>query len=441
MPRRVFPGRVFPGRLLPARPWSRRAGRRGGWVTAGLVAGLAGLLVAAIVNGTQGGGGSGRDTARGGPWFGVLRVSTGAQADRLSGTGLDRAVVSLDWSRYEPAPGRTDTAYVAGIRALIARLKAKGVGVVLDPGLHHPPPWVFGLPGGTRFRDQYGVSWIGSAADGTAVADAVFDPQVRAAEAGYLRRVASDLGGGGFAAVRVGGLLSGELRYPPADDGAGHRDSIWFFGASARASAPVPSWRPGDGDRAGTVRSLDAYLGALTGYERWLLRATADDFPGGRLQVLLPGWGLRPGQVGQAVDDDLDGASPAEREGMLSSGLDWAEQVPALAGAGSRAMAYTTWLDAPSGGTTPQLVSPVQYLASLAARAGIPVAGENTRLKGAGGQAATTLRTCLSRVRALRLAGMMWMSEPDLLAGRGGLTLSRYAGAVAAYRSPVPMEG
>jgi hypothetical protein len=81
------------------------------------------------------------------------------------------------------------------------------------------------------------------------------------------------------------------------------------------------------------------------------------------------------------------------------------------------------------------LVSPVQYLAALAATAGVQLAGENT------GQQATTqspeaaLRVCIQRVRTLRLAGMMWMSEPDLLAGQGGLTLSDYAGA---YRSTYP---
>lgn len=385
-------------------------------------------LIAVLVNGV------GRQGDSGGPWFGVLRVSDGAQANRLSGTRLKRAVVGLEWSRYQPVPGRTDAAYVARIAALVARLKAEGVGVVLDPGLQYPPRWVFDLPGGTRFRDQYGVSWTGSA-DGTAVADGVFNSRVRAAEADYLRRVAADLGGGGFAAIRVGGLLSGELRYPPADDGAGHHDSIWFFDAGARASAPVPGWRPGEGGRVEATRSVDAYLAALAGYERWLLRATADAFPRGRLQVLFPGWGLRPGQVAQAVDDGLDGGSRAERGGMLASGLDWAQQVPALAVTGSRAVAYTTWLDAASGGSTPQLVSPVAYLASLAARVKIPVAGENTRLKGTGGSAARTLRVCLHRVRALHLDGMMWMSEPDLLAGRGGLTLSDYAGAVAAYGS------
>ncbi|MDI5967730.1 hypothetical protein [Streptantibioticus silvisoli] len=395
---------------------------------------MVGLVIAGIVRES---GGTGSPSSRPGPWFGVLRVSTRAQAERLAGTGLDRAVVSLDWNRYEPAPGRTDPGYVAGIATLVAQLRSQGVGVVLDPGLQHPPPWVFGLPGGTRFRDQYGVVWNGSAADGTAVADAVFDPHVRAAEAGYLRRVAADLGGGSFAGIRVGGLLSGELRYPPADDGAGHHDALWYFDASARVSAPVPGWRPGGGSRADTARSVDAYLGALTGYERWLLRATAGAFPNGRLDVLLPGWGLRPGQVGQAVADGLDGRSRAEQGGMLASGLDWAQQVPALEVARSRAVAYTTWLDAASGGSTPQLVSPVQYLASLAAPEKLPVAGENTRLKGTGTQARTALRICLSRVRALRLAGMMWMDEPDLLAARGGLTLAQYAGAVSAYHSPV----
>ncbi len=368
------------------------------------------------------------------PWFGVLQVG-GDSVEPLAGTGLDRAVVALDWSRYQPEPGRSDTAYVAGIAAVIRGLRTEGIKAVLDPGLHHPPPWVFALAGATRFQDQYGVRWRGSAASGTEVANAVFDTAVRTAEGAYLRRIAADLGGGTFAAIRVGGLLSGELRYPPADDGAGHRDAVWYFDPGARAHAPVHDWRPGTGGRADAERSVRGYLGALTGYERWLLGATAAAFPTGELQLLLPGWGLRPGQVAAAVDDDLDGRSRAEQGGMLSSGLAWDGQVRALGPYRTRAVAYTTWLDAPSGGRTPQLVSPADYLAGLTASAGVRLAGENTGRNATRQAPKAALRLCLRRVRALRLAGMMWMGEPDLLSGRAGLTLADYAGAVSAFRS------
>ncbi|MFC3584277.1 hypothetical protein ACFOSC_10475 [Streptantibioticus rubrisoli] len=370
----------------------------------------------------------------GAPWFGVLQVGR-ASAEPLAGKGLDRAVVGLDWSRYEPRPGRADPGYVAQAAKLVGKLRAEGIGAVLDPGLHHPPPWVFALPGATRFRDQYGVRWFGSAVDGTAVANAVFDTAVRSAEGDYLRRIAADFGGAAFTAVRVGGLLSGELRYPPADDGAGHHDAIWYFDSDARGTAPVPGWRPGRGGRAEAERSVLDYLGALTDYERWLLRVTAASFPKAQLQLLLPGWGLRPGQVAAAVDDDLDGRSQAERGGMLSSGLAWDGQVRALGAYRARALAYTTWLDAPSGGRTPQLVSPAEYLAGLTAAVGVPLAGENTGQNATRQAPRDALRLCLSRVRALRLAGMMWMGEPDLLSGRAGLTLTDYADAVSAFRA------
>lgn len=228
-----------------------------------------------------------------------------------------------------------------------------GVGAVLDPGLQYPPDWVFRLPGATRFRNQYGVNWTGSTPDGTAVANAVFDPAVRRAEASFLGRLADDLGGRSFAAVRVGGLLSGELRYPPAADGAGHDDSLWYFDASAQSAAPVPDW------------------------------------------------GLRPGQVAAALADGLDGRSRAEQGGMLASGEDWPQQVAVLARQ-PRALAYTTRLDAEADGTSPQLISPVQYLVQLAAPVRVPVAGENT-----GQPSMSALRLCLDRVEALRLDGMM----------------------------------
>ncbi|WP_269858234.1 hypothetical protein [Streptomyces sp. RPT161] len=399
-----------------------------------LLAAVAVLVGVALVMASAGCQPGRRQPPRGGPWFGVLQVGPGSVRP-LVGTGVDRAVVGLDWSRYEPEPGRTDAAYVAGTVGLIRRLKAQGIGAVLDPGLHHPPSWVFALPGATRFQDQYGVQWRGSATSGTAVANAVFDTAVRTAEGDYLRRIAADLGGGTFAAVRVGGLLSGELRYPPADDGAGHHDAVWYFDSGARATAPVHGWRPGTGGKADAERSVRGYLGALTEYERWLLGATAAAFPRGQLQLLLPGWGLRPGQVAAAVDDDLDGHSRAEQGGMLSSGLAWDGQVRALGAYRSRALAYTTWLDAPSGGRSPQLVSPAEYLAGLTAAVGVPLAGENTGQNATRQAPKSALRVCLHRVRTLRLAGMMWMSEPDLLSGRAGLTLADYAGAVSAFRS------
>ena len=402
----------------------RRVGGRRGRVVAVAVV----LAIAAVfgVRALRSGGGS----ASGAPWFGVIQVSPGS-VSTISAAGLNRAVVGVSWRLYEPAPGRIDPAYVAGIAALVSELRSRGVGVVLDPGLQYPPDWVFQLPGATRFRDQYGVNWTGSTTDGTAVANAVFDPAVRRAEAAYLGRVAADLGGRSFAAVRVGGLLSGELRYPPADDGAGHDNALWYFDTSAQSTAPVPGWRPGRGTQAQATRELDAYLAAIAGYERWLLATTASDFPTGELPVLLPGWGLRPGQLAAALGDALDGRSRAEQGGMLASGEDWPQQLAVLARQ-PRALAYTTWLDAPSDGSSPQLISPVQYLAQLAAGYRVPVAGENT-----GQPSLSALQLCLSRVEALHLSGMMWMNAPDLLAGRGGVTLADYARSAAEVRSAV----
>lgn len=405
---------------------SEARGRRGGrrWQRAAAVVVVLAVAAALGVRALRSGGGA----ESGAPWFGVIQVSP-ASVSTISDAGLNRAVVSVSWRLYEPEQGRTDPAYVAQIASLVAQLRARGVGVVLDPGLQYPPDWVFRLPGATRFRNQYGVNWTGSTPDGTAVANAVFDPAVRRAEASFLGRVAADLGGRSFTAVRVGGLLSGELRYPPADDGAGHDDSLWYFDASARSAAPVPGWRPGHGTQAQAQRELDAYLAAIAGYERWLLATTASYFPTGQLPVLLPGWGLRPGQLAAALADGLDGRSRAEQGGMLASGEDWPQQVAVLARQ-PRALAYTTWLDAEADGTSTQLISPVQYLVQLAAQDRVPVAGENT-----GQPSVSALQLCLARVESLRLSGMMWMNAPDLLAGRGGVTLADYARSAAEARA------
>lgn len=355
------------------------------------------------------------------PWFGVLGVGSMSVAP-FTAAGFSRVTLQVGWDNYEPTQGVFNPGVIAQAKRTLASYRAAGATVILDPGLQYPPSWVFGLPGQTRFINQYGDVWHGSLSED--VPNAVYNPAIRAAEEVYLRRLAADLGPSNFAAVRVGGLLSGELRYPPSTSSA-HRDALWMYGSQAQSQAAVPGWKPGSGSSATARTALQGYFDALTRYESWQLSVLGSAFPSAQKQLLLPSWGIRPGMVDDAIAGGFSGRTVVESGQMLSMGLDWAGQVKALAAAKGSKLVYTTWLDAPSQGSSPAQVPPVAYLAGLAAKYGLPIGGENT---GGGGLAA--LSTSIQRVSTYRLVGMMWMSAADLMSARDGLGLSQAAGGM-----------
>lgn len=350
--------------------------------------------------------------AQTGPFFGVLQATAGSFT-QLRRAGVTTVSVEIGWNNVEPEPGRYSQPYLAQIRERIAAAKAAGFSVVLDAGLQTPPQWVFALDASTRFVNQYGDKWHGSA--GADVPDAVFDQSVRDAQSTYIRYLAAALTGGtagadgGISALRVGGLYFNELHYPIASY-LGHSNSFWAFSPAALAHSPVPAYRPGAGSVADSKAFLSWYLSSLDGYGVWLATLFRTAFgPGPSLQVLLPSWGLRPGDVASAGSGGLTGHSRGEENGTINEGLDWAELLPRLAPIGG-VVAYTTWLDAPDQGNGTQYLSPVRYLSLLAKPLGLRVAGENT-----GNNSASDMARCVQRVKALQLAGMMWMNASQLL--------------------------
>jgi hypothetical protein len=313
-------------------------------------------------------------------------------------------VVSAHWSAFAPRQGAINQHYVAQLRAEIQRYAAAGMRIILGPGLGYVPSWVFGLNASTRFVDQYGNVWYGGA--GENVPDPVWDPAVRQAQHTFLAELGASLSGLPISAVRAGGLLNGELRYPPATS----HNSYWAFDRDAQAQSPVPGWRPGDPGKAQATAFVNWYLGSLTVYQNALVTATKQAFPAANVMVLYPAWGIRPGQIEQAVNGDLDGSSPAELNGALSEGLDWASQVASLP---VGTTVYTTDLGAPDQGPGVTGEAPVFYLASLAAPRKLPLAGEN-----AGLDTAVTLDRCVQRARQLGLTDMLWMNEASLYSAR-----------------------
>lgn len=348
----------------------------------------------------------------------------GAHLAEERSAGITAKVLSLSWRKYMTGPGTVDAAYVTRKRDELAALRAAGFEVILSLGYHDTPGWVLALPD-SQYVNQYGEAYGG---DGPDLGDAnlVFNPILREHLGAYVARVFADLGTD-LAAVRVGGGRYGELTYPPAEL-LGHANNYWAYDAHATAANPVPGWRPGDHSPNGEAgRFLDWYLNALVDYQTWQIETVRRSYPG-RIMVLYPSWGIRPGQAALAVEGNLAGGTSAERNGEIQRGFDFARQVGAIGDAG--VVVTTTWLDADGsrdGEADQRYWSPVHFLASLAA-ANLhrpALYGENT-----GHGSAADLVFTRAQARQFGLLGFAWYHEAELLAGTYA-TLADYEAVIA----------
>jgi hypothetical protein len=355
--------------------------------------------------------------------IGVLGVS-GSYFPQERAAGIDAVTINVGWNEAEPFAGTYSLSYLLSLKSEIAEARSAKLSVVLDPGLQYPPDWVFSLPGGTRFVNQYGDVFTGSEDSGSNVVNGVTDLAVRNAEGSYLSWLGSHIPSGEIMGIREGGGPSGELSYP-GPDYDGHTNSFWAYDASTQAVSPVPRWTPGTGSPVQALAFLDAYNSALDDYGMWLNGELGADFAT-HVIILLPSWGERPGDVANDSESLLTLNVPE-----INEGLDWADLLDSLPDA-SNSIAYTTWLDAPSNGLTPQLEDPADYIASLAAGSHLKLGGENT-----GNGTIADLSLSLERAKALNFYIVEWMNEPQLVASdsgkdRNGPTLKRLG--IAAIR-------
>lgn len=399
---------------------SARLTRRRLLQTFGLVCG--GALVGAAGGQTLSAGRTGHEWElhdRRRPVFGMLQAEVG-DYQRLQAAGVGAVTLSVPWSRAQPERGRFDEDHLREVERTHRAARAAGLDVVLSPGLQYPPDWAAELPD-ARFVDQDGNAWRGGAGDD--VLDGLFNGRVRDAQGAYLGALCDRLGDLDLAGVRVGGLARGELHYPPVDR-FGARNTLWAYSAPAQARCPVRGWRPGSGDEADARAVVTWYLDELRDYGLWQLELVREHLgTGPRRIVLLPSWGLRPGEVDEAISSGLDGSSSAEQRGTLTEGLDWDAQTRAFARQ-QDVDVCTTWLDPEDQGQDDRSTSPGRFLAALARERGLRVWGENT-----GGNDADELRRCFERVRELDLAGLFWMGAAQL-GEDGNASLDDYAEAV-----------
>lgn len=141
--------------------------------------------------------------------------------------------------------------------------------------------------------------------------------------------------------------------------------------------------------------------------------------------VMLPGWGERPGVAAEEAAALLQLRYPEFNEG-----LDWVGLLTSLPDR-SHSIAYTTYLDAPSFGSTSRSEDPLAFLAALAGPLKMGLGGENTD-----SDRASSLTLILQRARTSHLRIVCWFDEPNLAAAsRGQLDGPTFADLGAADRS------
>jgi hypothetical protein len=115
------------------------------------------------------------------PALGILGFS-GDDIVAEKQAGITSVTISISWRHAEPQENQWSADYLSSMNSRILLAKDSGFSVTVDPGLQYSPSWLFSLPGGTRFVDQYGQPYGGEPQTGDDVANAVTDPAVRAGE-------------------------------------------------------------------------------------------------------------------------------------------------------------------------------------------------------------------------------------------------------------------
>ena len=344
--------------------------------------------------------------------------------------GIHVRILRLSWRDYEPVEGVPSAAYIASTRAEIASIVAAGYQVIVDLGFHDTPSWLHANYANSYYVNQYGQVYSGNGEIDSGDANFVFNPQLKRLLERYVADTFATFGDA-FYGVRLGGGRWGELTYPPAYWN-NLNNSYWAFDQNAMAHSPVPYWHPGDpSPNHEADKFVNWYLDQLVDYQDWQV-SMLRRYYSGNIMMLYPSWGIRPGQLDQAVANNLNGQSPAEINGEVQRGYDFARQIRALTD--PSVMVVTTWLDADSSGDDTNDItrwSPVKYLHELAASnpLSLKMFGENT-----GQGDLSSMTHAASQMERYGLIGLAWYRERELLAGQYA-TLQDYSQTIRDYEA------
>lgn len=356
------------------------------------------------------------------PFFGTVSTSPARTTQQVQ-DGITVAQYSLYWDRFEPTENQFSPTYINQVKSDLAQMRTNGARVILDFGVQYTPSWVFAYPN-SRYVNQYGAAYSPSE-PGKNIPNMVFNQVMRDKQQRYISKVFQELGTD-FFGVRVGGGWYGELNYPDASY-AGKTNLYWAYDANAQGTAnnrptgipvsPVGSWQPGASSQnhQSAQQFVDWYLDSLLNYQNWQISTVRSAQYAGNIYVMYPSWGIRPGQLEEAVNNDLSGSTSVEINGEVQRGFDFDRFVRGLPD--SKVVVYTTWLNAETSGdamSDQTRWSPVHYLSYLAALHTPPlqVAGENT-----GHDSFAQMQLSISQTQKYGLVGMLWAFDEELHSG------------------------
>jgi hypothetical protein len=299
--------------------------------------------------------------------------------------------------------------------------------VIVDLGLQNAPSWIHQNYTDTSYVNQFNESYDPGEVD-CGDANLVFNPQVRGLAQRYIDRLFEELATR-IDYVRIGGGHWGELSYP-SNRYHGHDNCYWAFDRNAQKADPAPGWRPGDASPHGEAEAFaNWYVQQLAEYQNWQIHAVRHHFAG-PIMVLYPSWGIRPGQLEAAIQNNLSGGTSPEINGEIQRGYDFARQIRGLDDA--NLIVSCTWLDADGSkdvGSDAAQWSPVHYLAGLVhtEHPALRLFGENT-----GQGSPQKLEFTVAQARRFGLCGFAWFSQGEL--GQPGLaTLADYRKTISAH--------
>jgi hypothetical protein len=379
------------------------------------------------------------------------RASTNVKA------GIRLVTTAVSWKRFQPQENVVDATYVREMRSKLKAFRDAGTRVILDFGMHYPPEWIWKVPH-SRFVNQYGVAWEPTN-PGREATNGVYNSTIREKQAAYVAQVFKELGTD-FFTIRLGWLTYSELHYPFTYY-QGKNNCYWAFDDLAQGKAqggndspqlpagvlpcPVPGWMPGSPslNHRSAARFINWYLDSLANYQDWQIQTVRQHFDG-RLIVLYPSFGIRPGDLERAIAVDLNGSTLAEKSspenpngtihgGQIQIGYDFARMIARLRDPLVTPYATnvgTRYSDDDS--LDPTRWSPTHYLASLIAAnpTNLQLFGEN-----AGNGDVEAMRRSFTEMEKYGLIGLVWAFEGQLYNTSNGkyASLEDYAKLIRQY--------
>ncbi len=380
--------------------------------------------------------------------FGTLQNNTSHLQANMD-AGMNTALLELNWSQFYSADGVKNTQYIADAKNKLKTMKDMGYKVMLGLGTQYSPSWIYNYPN-SRYVNQYGDAYSTTESGDTAV-NAVFNNKIRGKLEEYVLDVFEELGTD-FDIIRLGWMRYGEIGFPNQNFN-GNSNSWWGFDDIAQGKVtglpegvpvrPVVGWKPGDASPNGEAKAFaNWYMDALLNYQNWQVDLISK-YSDAELAILYPSWGMREGQLDNAIKVNLNGSTGPEKNGEVQRGFDFARLISGITN--PKAIVYCTWIDAnpdwtngddQERPTTSNNFSPVHYMAYYAKQhpLKLKIMGENT---GGGGMSAMNLT--FERMKKYNLDGLMWAFENDLYDGSAPV-LSDYESAIADYIATMDKE-